>query len=299
MPLIVVSSNCQTAGLAATLSEIFGAESVVAHPLPAANDSDEEHRLAERLMKADAWVSAASFDLLQRYKVVQANPRLKTVKTPDIRFAAFHPDLCYAKRISTGELVVPHYNSAIAVWCYRKGLSEAEAASLFTRPVFEALGYFNTWNASAMQLRQYFTAFEMGDQFERFYLHVKRHGNFMHSINHPKPCALVQLGKIVALKLGVDERVLRADINIADGLAGDFQWPLYPDVADALGLEGGSYRWKSGPRNWAVGVENYVRVSYETYRSQGIAPEDIEITFYDDSRHDTVLNAVLSAARSA
>lgn len=290
MATIVVSSNCQTAGIAATLAEIFGPESIIAIPLPSAPDSPEENRLVERLMDADAWVSSGSFDLLQRYRIEQAKPKLKLVKTPAIGFAAFHPDLCYAKRISTGELVVPHYNSAIVVWAYKNGLTEAEAVSLFTKPVFEALGYLNAWNASVKQLKQTFTHYEMADQFERFYLHVKRQGNFMHSINHPKTCALIQLGKIAAIKLGIDERVLRSDISIADGLAADTIWPVYPEVAEELALDGGSYLWKLGGRN-VPGLESYVRGAYELYRKLEIRSDDIAIAYYDDSRHDAVLCA--------
>ncbi|WP_151447304.1 WcbI family polysaccharide biosynthesis putative acetyltransferase [Lacisediminimonas profundi] len=296
MPHLVISSNCQTAGLAATLAEIFHGNVVTPLPLPQFANDGEEAQFAEQLKSADVWVSLGQFGLVEKYRLRDAKPGFRLIKAPPLGFPAFHPDLCYARRISTNELVVPHYNSAIVVWAYRNGLSPEDAARLFTRSNYESLGYLDAWGPSVAHLRQVFANFDMREEFDKFYLHMKRRGNFMYSINHPRSDALVQLGKIIATKIGCSKDVYEQDIQISDGLT-DVIWPLYPEVADGLALEGGSYQWKLGGHLRMEGVRNYVDFAYNNYRTVGIEPADIAIAYFDESRLDAVLGAQARTAR--
>ena len=112
----------------------------------------------------------------------------------------------------------------------------------------------------------------------------------MYSVNHPHAAAIVQLGKIIGYQLGSGEDVWDKDIKINDGLT-DVIWPVYPEVADALALEGGSYTWKLGGHSRIVGLPSYVRFAYDNYRKLGIEPQDLAIAFFDDKRLDAVLGA--------
>ncbi len=296
MPHIVISSNCQTAGLTATLAEIFPGNVVTPLPLPQFADTSEEAQFAEKLKSADIWVSLGHFELVKKYHLQQAKPGFRLIKAPPLGFAAFHPDLCYARKKSTGALVEPHYNSAIVVWAYQNGLSPENAARLFSRSTFESLGYLDSWGRSVAHLRQVFANYDMRNEFDHFYLHMKRRGNFMYSVNHPRSEAIVQLGKIIATKIGHSKDVYDKDIRISDGLT-DVIWPLYPEVADALALEGGSYHWKLGGQLHMIGVRNYIDFAYNNYRTLNIDPADIAIAYFDESRLGAVLGAQAKAAR--
>lgn len=293
---IVISSNCQTAGLASTLADIFPDDLVTALPMPQFANDTEEGKFAEQLKAADVWVTLGHFGLVEKYRLKDAKPGLLMVKAPPIGFTAFHPDLCYARKLSTNELLVPHYNSAIVVWAYQNGANPETAAKFFSKSTFQSLGYLDTWNPSVAHLRQVFKNFGMEKDFDTFYLHIKRAGNFMYSTNHPRSVAIVQLGKIVATKMGGSSDVYARDIPINDGLT-DVVWPVYPDIADGLALAGGNYQWKLGGKGRISGLRDYIEFAYDNYRSLEVEPGDLAIAYFDGSRLDAVLGPQLRAAR--
>ena len=291
---LIVSSNCQTAGIAAALREIFPNDEIVAMPLPAAEEQAEQ-ALAAKLYCADVWVSAGKWhfagghaQFLKKYAVLQKNPALRLICIPALGFNAFHPDLCYARRRSDDSFTSYHYNSAIAVWCYQHGISVEAAARLFNESSFRGLGYFDAWGPAAAHLQALFKGGDLKDDADRFLLRIKRNGVFMHSTNHPRADTLVLLAKFVAMHLGEDGSVLDREILIDDGLSFDV-WPVYPEIADHLGVAGSGYRWRIGGHTRITGLAAYLSYAYDSYAAQGIAPEDIVVFHYDDSKLDAVL----------
>lgn len=288
---IVVNSGCQSFGIAAALGALIAAAAVRPQPLPAQwDDTDQERTCALQLADQDVWVSSSHTGLLEKHLGSSARrPRLITV--PVIGFSAFHPDICYAAKQSTGALTEHHYNSAIAVWAYRHRVLPEDAQHLFNARVFGELGYFNEWDANVRALRQAFTDSALQAHFDSFFLHIQRTGNFMHSGNHPKIHVLVRLAQIIALELGCAPTVLGQHMEVDDFLS-HASWPMYPEVARSLSIPGGSYHWKINAHTRLDGVLSYIDFAYQAYQHQGIAPDDIGML----NREDALYNRVLSTA---
>lgn len=115
----------------------------------------------------------------------------------------------------------------------------------------------------------------------------------MYSLNHPKITALIRLAKLAAMKMGASAKVLDRYIDINDGL-NEVIWPVYPEVGENLSLPSG-YIWKMGNErgHWISGVDAYLKYAYESYTSQGIAPDDIVAVQADERVFDRVLGAQL------
>jgi hypothetical protein len=292
---ITVNSGCQSFGIAAALGALFPDAVVTPRPLPAQwDDPDQERACALQLSDQDVWVSSSHCNLLERHLASAAHgPRLITV--PVIGFSAFHPDICYAAKQSTGELTVHHYNSAIAVWAYRHRVLPEDAQHLFTSRVFRDLGYFNEWDANVRALRQAFAESALRAHFDTFFLHIQRTGNFMYSINHPRIHVLVRLAQAIALELGCGHAVLNQHMEVDDFLSHE-SWPMYPEVARELSIPGGSHHWKINANTQLDGVLAYIDFAFNAYRHQGIAPEDIGMCNRDDALFDRVLFSALGQA---
>src|SRR5262249_2005605 len=150
------------------------------------------------------------------------------IDVPFLHFDAFHPDLCYLRRKSTGRLLAPHYNSRIVFWAYMNSVDPSRVPALFCESVFERLGYMNRWHGTVAWLRGEFAKCDI--DFARYFLPVKRMGAFMHSSNHPKIDAITALAKVVSLRLGRSEDIMDTDIGLTDALAGTNLWPIYPPI---------------------------------------------------------------------
>lgn len=263
---IIVSSNCQTAGLAAALRAMFPSYEVKPIPMPDTGNQAGVKSLTQELRSASVWVTRGRTELAEGLSV-------RVVTVPALYFAAFHPDLCYAVQQSTKKQTTFPYNSRILVWAYNRNVTPSDARRLFRKPVFKKLGYLEYWDRGVHGLREGFRQSGLTEEeFQRFYLKVKRIGLFMHSVNHPSAPVLVELAKLVAQRLGLAAGELKREIVIADGLTESI-WPLYPEIGDALALEG-NYCWRMHNRE-VIGLDAYVDHSYRMYMEQGIAPGDL------------------------
>lgn len=285
---IMVSSNCQTGGVAAALQVLFPEHEVAATPLPSLTSAEAEMKLVEELKHADIWVSIGGHELLEKHGLAN---RVKLVRIPIIRFSGFHPDLVYARRISTNELINPHYNSAIAVWAYKNALSINDAEKLFNKKTFAELGYLTHWGGSIEQLKQRFKDSDL--EFSEFILPMRREGLFMYSLNHPKAIALARLAKLIARKIGAPAEVLDRYIDINDGL-NDVIWPVYPEIGDSLSLHSG-YEWKTGEHEWVIGLRAFLEGAYKSYTDQKIASNDIIAVQVNEQLYSRVLGAQAGA----
>jgi len=263
---IVVSSNCTTGGIAATLRAIFPMANVVPFPLPADDNVVVTGLLLSELKDASIWVSIGRFDLANGLN-------LNLVKLPAISFGAFHPDLCYARKKLTNEFTKYHYNSRIAIWAFNNQIDTFDAVKLYNEENFKLAGYFDAWEPAVIHLKDLFKANNLSEKvFDRFFNKMKRTGVFMHSVNHPLSQTIVELVKTVLFSLGFDSSMIKREIVIPDGLM-DNIWPVYPEIGMELGLEG-NYVWRIG--NIEIdGVRNYLDFTYQNYTQQGIFPMDL------------------------
>jgi Polysaccharide biosynthesis enzyme WcbI len=286
---IVVTSNCQTGGLAAALGLIFPHASITPIPIFSFQDRAELRRVAAKIGQASFWVTTDDMEVIEKVRPLERTPTI--VRIPKIHFDAFHPDLAYASDRSNGAMTKHAYNSAICIWAYNCRIDPADAARFFTRPVYASLGYFDRWDMNVQSLAATFKRYEM--DFSRFFLHIKRSGVFMHSINHPRPNVLVRLAQLIALKLGMNETILDADIAIPDGLYGE-EWPLYPGIGDYYSMKG-SYDWLFANRPIS-GLREFLEFAYGCYAEQAIQPGNLQMLHRDEALFDRVLGPIMGIA---
>jgi hypothetical protein len=280
---ILVTTYCQTPGLASALRLIFPDAEIFTRSSLAKQDANPAD-VAHLLGQIDAWVNIeAGPEFFSGAEFAQSHPQLRYVSVPLLEFAAFHPDVCTAAQTSSNKSLTAKHTSAIAVWAYRNKMPVRDAVRLFNRASFANLGYLSNWEQSAARLRTVFAASSLAEYFDRFYLRVKRLGVFMYSNTHPRPEALAELAKIVALKLGKSDAALNIDLPTLDALS-YFLWPVYPEIAGNLSVRTSGYVWQLADGTRIEGLENFLKHSYNYFHAQGLAPADIGIAGVDMDR---------------
>jgi hypothetical protein len=267
---VIVASNCQTAGLTAALRILLPEQQVEAFPYSEAA-GDGWDRFVGKATVSDVLVTSAPEAWIDAVRREPALDGLQIVTVPEVVFSAFHPDLVYAwlPGPRTLEGVVGPYHSAIALWAFRRGLDCAATAALYTPAVFESLGYLSEWPGAVERLLARVSA-HPGLDGKDFLLRLQHRGVFMHSVNHPRTEAIAQLARQIAMMLGGRARVLDEPVEdfLIDTLkAASFVWPVYPGVADELGLPG-SLTWKLAHHR-VIRLEEFLRLSFEAYAAAG------------------------------
>ena len=282
---IVVTSNCQTWGIASALQIFLPCDTLVPLITPDTSSPEGVAKFIADLAGIDVWISILDLSWATDNGFEEI-PGFLFVKIPPVGFSAFHPDLCYARNLHTGTYTHDNYESAIGIWAYNHELTVADAAKLFNRDSYAKLGYFDLWNANISILRNSFINCEL--DFQSFMLPLKRSGLFMYSINHPKGSVLVELARQVAAKLGASSSVVGQDIYIEDSLRPGSIWPLYSEIADELSLPDGSYNWRFNGL-WLRGVEQYLEFAFNHYQRQEMSSSGIRM----ENRDGTLYNLVL------
>ena len=262
---IVVTSQCQTSGLTVALRMLLPDAEV--NPFTYAGLTAVEHEtLAQQLTEAEVWVVTAPTSFIETIQGIADLSHLRILTMPELYFDAFHPDLVYAWLPNATTLDTPAgpYNSAIVLWAWRHQLDVSETIALFTPAVFAGLAYTTRWNLSTARMKSDFEAH--GLDYRQFLLPLQRRGVFMHTVNHPRVTALAQLGRLAASRLGARPELLAEPIEdfMTDALmAASAVWPVYPSIANALGMKG-SYTWKL-PDQRVIRLDEFVEGSYEMY----------------------------------
>lgn len=288
-PSVAVIGNCQAPGLAAVMAASCAVRQVM--PLTGLNREPDAFRkqLKSLAAKADIWFINPGNTLAREAFAETARPGARLVTVPALMFNAFHPDVCYAQHRGTQQLTQQHYNSAIAAWAYSRGLSVERTAALFCPEAYEGLGYMDAWPRAMDHLRRSFEASDLKADYASFALHIQRQGCFMHTPNHPGLAAMTALARLAARRAGITLLDAPVPGELADGLSSTI-WPVYPEIAQALALDGGSYTWKFVTRNLYVqGVRAFVQQAFRSYERQGIAPADLELRSLNMAQLDDVL----------
>jgi polysaccharide biosynthesis acetyltransferase WcbI-like protein len=285
---IVVSSNCQTGGIAAAIAAMLPHDRVVAAPHTGADASRQA--LRRELDNADVWVTSA--ERRQIDDLAQHVRDAKVMRVPKIFFRAFHPDTIWVRGPDGTRVPSPagRMHSAIVVWGWRHALERIEIQRRFTASAFDALGYTSTWNAEVERLR--LATDDTVVDFADFFLGLRHGPPFMHTVNHPTLRLLVDLARPVARELGADESDLAIPWHniLPDALyeSGPV-WPIYPAIADALGVAGGLV-W----RRWFGGILRLDEFIDESLRSLAtVDPAKAIVPALDDPRFDAALGDVL------
>lgn len=279
-PRIAVIGNCQAAGLAASVGVLAPSARVTLVPVAALR---RRHASVEALARA-----LAPFDHVYAQPVPAGflppgDPAAFTARVaayPTVVFPAFHPDMVYvgggdgpAGGLAAGRLLPSplgnFYHSAIVLFAFLEGLDEARTVALFREEVFAQLGYLGGWEAAAADFLR--NAEVAGLGLEREFLRWSRRGNFMHVLNHPKLPVLGDIARRLLEASGLAPAEVEVGDYLADELARDVVWPVYPPLAEHFGVPG-SYLFKGRARPGEVPVlhdlAGFVAASFAFYRTR-------------------------------
>ena len=196
----------------------------------------------------------------------------KVWRIPTISFNAYHPDICYLLE-SGSSLKGPlgDYHSLIAYAAFACGLSEARALALYRESVYADLGYFERWDQARTALLGNFTSH--GFDIATHFVDWSRNGPFMYSFNHPRVHCVRDIAKAILARAGLDP--VYRDALPHDNLANGPVFPVYPEIAARLGVDG-SYLFKLGGKYRFIRLDEFVSESFRIYRDTpriGIRPE--------------------------
>jgi hypothetical protein len=211
-----------------------------------ARDFANEDRLLAHMRTFD-FVIFQDFDadlvgMLDTDMVRAANPNAMIL--PSVLFSAFHPDIVFATRIGAdgetngGCLQSPlgDYQSALVIYGYLRGLTVEKTIALFTRDIYDVLGYTNMWvEAESFLISEWR---RHGWSIDDFYMRWVRRGIFMHSSNHPKLYVLADIARMILARTQVAFEDYAVEEGLIDALLTSAIWPVYPPIADAYGVHG-------------------------------------------------------------
>ncbi|WP_420211050.1 WcbI family polysaccharide biosynthesis putative acetyltransferase [Burkholderia aenigmatica] len=277
----IVMSNCQTLGLANCLAQQNPGIEV------------EACDIWEFKRNRDIWIQKiAECDHLFLNVDLQSEHDFSATKrvtiVPSLWFGGYHPDVCIITA-NDAPIKTPldDYNSIIAVAAYKKGLSVSEALTKFNGDIYKAAGYYNTWNTEKDFVLPYWK--NMGYDLTACFRQWTMREAFMYSSNHPHIDCLYDVAAIATKKAGYDPILGTGSLRPHDNLKHGAIYPIYPEIAEALGVTG-SYWFKRPNRYGLLSLEEFVTESYASY--QQVDRDAIQINHVFSSRYELVYNAI-------
>jgi hypothetical protein len=182
---------------------------------------------------------------------------------PILFFRAMHPDLCHVhvgEAISNGPLM--EYHSAMIFAAYKSGIAADRVPELFCHDNFNALGFYDLWASEKEGLldRGAQEGVDLRAPFRRW---ARRPEPFMHSFNHPTINVIYDTSK--ALAESRDWEIRESPHRPHDTLANSAVFPVYPELANRLGLAEGSYCFKPSGVYETLTLREFVNLSYAEY----------------------------------
>ncbi|MFC2254074.1 WcbI family polysaccharide biosynthesis putative acetyltransferase [Labrys portucalensis] len=276
MPRIAVVGNCQALGVAEVLKYLlpnsFIKQSIsweIQNWISSYEDFVRDLATFDHVFVQD--VAFGNFPGANLERLRQDLPNV--VEFPIIVFPAFHPDLVYVsnkKKENSNFILSPigPYNSAIALYAYKRDYTVIETLNLFKENVYKRLGYFDFWDSStdALLANGKRLGFDLTENLARW----SREGCFMHSINHAKLIVLADIAQLLLDKVGIRARQNNWKDYVVDPAQMDAIWPVYTEVASKFAFNG-SYIFKKP--NYALKentqfftLDTFVSKSFESYK---------------------------------
>lgn len=193
----------------------------------------------------------------------------KTVLFPSIVFNGLHPDITFARgrRKGNGLLEVIHtdmsmYNSSIALFGYRHGISIDQIISFYNPYVYGNLGYFDAWESARIDLlaEGELSGIPLGELFVKW----ARRGAFMYSFNHPDITVMTDVARAVLHKIGIPAVNSNVCQYLTDPLREMPIWPIYPEIGARHGVNG-DLNFIYLYTNLQMNLRQYVEASYRVY----------------------------------
>jgi hypothetical protein len=222
---IGIVGNCQITGLAQGVRSLAGV--------------DVAEFSAAHLYRATGEERATLEDNLQQRDLVFAQEEasrfiagIEHLTIPYISFNGLQPDAHYVAiggdwlKGSMGP-----YISAIMAAAYLEGLSARRTENLFNKYTFSELGYLDAYDLACEEFREHFHKHGYDPE------PILEIGDFMHTINHPRADALLELAGQMVRTANLACRSPLAPLE--DELGKGYHWPVYPGIADNIGVTGG------------------------------------------------------------
>lgn len=263
-----VVGNCQSRSFARTIELLIPGSQASVFDIGVVASEASEDRKAEwlrALSEADivftvplAWGVDDGFKTASLEKICR-----RLVLYPAIAFMGYQPDSIY---IQSGEGYIEGpmgpYQSALAAGAFLEGLSVERTIRLFNSYVFASLGYFDQFETERVSFQE--TLRQMG-----YSLDALLQGDpFMHTINHPFVSAIHAITVQALDRAGIPfDRSLIQNMP-DDNLANSAVWPIYPEIARAIGKSGGGYRFfyvTQGEKN----LPEFVKASFDAFTAVG------------------------------
>ncbi len=268
---VAIIGNCQAFALANCINAITRGVAATGNQIFTMAPTPEEIDLSSILADNDILL-LHPHHILQKLvdsKYPRERNRIKTI--PAIALPAYHPDLVYINGPGDRKFMGPlgHYNSSIAFYGWVRGLNAAQILELFTREVYQKLGFFDYWQSSrdALLNQAKMFGYSLDDLFDRW----ARRGCFMHTVNHPKYFAIADLARMVLSGLGISNYPVGEEF-VRDHFLDGPVWPVYPEIGKPLGIDG-HYFFKrpKGPANpvMLLDLEEFVRESLQAFSMYG------------------------------
>ncbi|HSI56779.1 MAG TPA: GSCFA domain-containing protein [Ideonella sp.] len=274
---LAIFGNCQAAGTGKLIQAMTGdtvAQTYETTPSFLRRMREGEFDLEGVVAQADLVLVQMVGEVTQA--ISQRAPRHagKVKQLPSLSYTGFHPDCVYVARASGGYLQGPmgEYQSSIALWAWRNGLDAEQAVDLFCPEVYEALG-FHAYHAAAYRTlvgSGQYCGLPLAPLIDRW----RERGCFMHTVNHPKLFVLADVAEAVLKREGIRPLAEAAEW-VDDNLARWPVWPVYPPLAEPLGLAG-SYQFKldrgfcpDAKPVLSMSLPGFVEASYTTFRQAG------------------------------
>ena len=222
--MIVVTSGCQSASIAAALGGMLPYVDVLAAvPAP-----DDPVPFRDVLATTRIWITSLDLDDASAH-ILASGTTARVLRIPNLYFNGFHPDIVHVTAPDGTPLgsAAGEYASAILVYGWKLGLDHEQIRAFFSADAYERLGYTSVWDRAVEYTRARFDASDV--DFAGWYLPLVRRGTFMLTDNHPAIVALVQLarqlGALLGRRAGVDRLPMgagdpRRTPRHVDGVAG-------------------------------------------------------------------------------
>ena len=272
---VAIIGSCQVTGLSAAARCLLpGAQVKAWHVGVSPPDSDEE--LLKLLSGFDTVISQLS-DWNAHIPLRISRLRemaLPVVYLPTMVFPGFHPDITY---IRGQEKVVPgvgsDYHSVIIAAGFALGLPEGRVAALFNAFIFDALGYFDVFDAAKSALLDAFNreGYDLRQLFDVWMRHV---GQFMFTLNHPHILVTAALCRLALVRAGYLDVTAPLPEGLHDDLATHLIWPSYPPLARRIGIQGSTMflrnaHFLAAGETRSLPLAAFISMSYEMYHRIG------------------------------
>jgi hypothetical protein len=271
-------SNCATNGLAQSMQLLQSAAKIDAFTI-------------EQLQQTPDKIRAGVADYDRAFLFPPAHDSLKDALDPDMDvtvipsfyFSGYHPDLCYVKTASGFvKTDLDDYHSGICAVAFMAGLGVADTLRLFTAETYERLGYFDNWIPARNDFLKRFADQDLDIRSE--FLTWVRRGPFMYSVNHPVAGCLLDIATVALKRIGLPVRT--PGFAPVDHLANGPWFPVYPELADSLGVPG-AYLFKKKGVNALISLEEFVQGSFAAYAR--LEPGSFEIFAWPKVRQQKLL----------